>query len=203
MCAPDPNAGIRFQARQEWRKKNTKYHSESLKYWNREVAAKTRRSGLVKGLSRSKSDAYSKALWTLGKGRLAYESLAKQKAMLSSRDQKTGVSRSRRYNTAKFQAILAKQRQIERTIDNTFGRNMDIAHQAISRNHMAQVAKNRASIGPMPEYGARVMLPPKDKAGQMFANLQMMLSIASLGASFFTPAGAVAGPTTAAKTFFA
>ena len=52
---------------------------------------------------------------------------------------------------------------------------------------MAQVAKNRASIGPMPEYGARVMLPPKDKQGQMFANLQMMLSIASLGASFFTP----------------
>ena len=56
-------------------KKDTQYHSASLKYWNREASVKQRQGGLTKGLSRSRSDAYSKALWTLGKGRLAQESI--------------------------------------------------------------------------------------------------------------------------------
>ena len=184
VCAPDPNAGIRMQARIEKKKKDTQWHSAKLKYWNKEVSVKARQGALTKGLSRSRSDAYSKALWTLGKGRLAQESVQKQKAKLSKYDQKAGVSRSNRYMSNAYKAILDKQRAIESTIDNTFGRNMDIAQQAIKRNHMYQVAQNRMRLGTKPEYGAPVMMPPKDRAGQMMANLQMGLSIASLGFSF-------------------
>ena len=183
MCAPDPNRGIRMQAKIEKRKKDQQYHSAALKFWNRETGAKQRKGSLTKGLSRSRSDAYSKALWTLGKGRLANEAIYKQKAAISRFADKTGESRSRNYNVAKYKAILAKQRQIESTIDNTFGRNMDIAHQAIMRNHMGQVNKNKASIGARPEYGAPVFMPPRDRAGQNMANIQMALSIASLATS--------------------
>ena len=50
----------------------------------------------------------------------------------------------------------------------------------IMRNHNTQVAKNRASLGARPEYGMPVMMPPRDRAGQLFANLQLGLSVASL-----------------------
>jgi len=180
VCVPDPNAGIRRQARIEKLKKDTRYHSESLKYWNREVSAKQRKGSITRGLSRSKSDAYSKALWALGKGRLAQESVERSKAKVMRFSDKTGVSRSNRYNANAYKAILDKQRQIEGTINNTFGRNMDIAQQMIKRNHMNQVAKNRQSLGSRPEYGAPVMMPPRDTAGQMFGALQMGLGIAGL-----------------------
>jgi len=179
VCAPDPNAGIRMQAKIEKFKKDSKYHSDSLKYWNREAGVKRRSQSLTRALSRTKSDAHSKALWTLGKGRLAQEGIYKQKAKISRYSDKTGVARSNRYNVAKYKAILDKQKQIESTINNTFGRNMDIANQMISRNHQMHVAKNRASLGARPEYGAPVMMPPRDTQGQFFNSLSMGLGIAS------------------------
>jgi len=182
VCAPDPNAGIRMQAKIEKQKKDSRYRSDSLKYWNREVSAKQRKGSLTKGLSRTRSDAYSKALWTLGKGRLANANLYKSKTNLRGKqvDLKRGVSRSNRYMSAAYKNILDKQRQIESTINNTFGRNMDIANQMINRNHMQQVAKNRQALGTRPEYGVPVMMPPRDTMGQMFNTISMGLSIASL-----------------------
>ena len=186
MCAPDPNAGIRMQAKIEKFKKDSKYHSDSLKYWNREAGVKRRKQSLTRALSRTKSDAYSKALWTLGKGRLAQEGIYRQKAKVSRYSDKTGVARSNRYNVSKYKAILDKQKQIESTINNTFGRNMDIANQMISRNHQMMVAKNRASLGARPEYGAPVMMPPRDTQGQFFNSLSMGLGIASAGIGLFS-----------------
>ncbi len=168
-----------MQAKVEKMRKDTQYKSESLKYWNREVSAKQRQGGLTKGLSRSRSDAYSRALWTLGKGRLANEAIYRSRAKLSKYDLKRGESRSNRFMASKYKELLNKQRQLESTIDNTFGRNMDIKHQAIHRNHMYHVAKNREELGARPEYGAPIMLPPKDKAGQMMANMQLALAIMS------------------------
>ena len=179
MCAPDPNAGIRYQARQENKKKHQQYHSESLKYWNREVSAKQRQNAITKGYSRSTSDAYSKALYVLGKGRLATQKIAKQKAGLSKYDQKKGVSRSSRYMTGKYRAILDKQRQVESTLNATFGRNMDKMYQGIQRQYLNHMAKNREKLGVRPEFGAPVMMPPRDRAGQLFGSLSMGLSAVS------------------------
>tara|TARA_R100000781_G_C4077534_1_gene126614 strand:- start:1153 stop:1938 length:786 start_codon:yes stop_codon:yes gene_type:complete len=176
MCAPDPNAGIRYQAKQEWRKKNQQYQSESLKFWNREAAAKQRSQGLVKGFSRAKSDIYSKALYTLGKGRKATEDLMRKRAAISRYDQKGGVSRASRYMSNKYKQILAAQSQIESTLNTTFGRNMDIQYQGIERQYMNLKAKNREKLGVRPEYGAPVMMPPKDTAGQMFNTISMGVS---------------------------
>ena len=64
MCAPDPNRGARMQAKIEKKKKDAAYASAKLKYWNRETSyvRGTHRIGM--GLSRSQSDAYTKALNT-------------------------------------------------------------------------------------------------------------------------------------------
>ena len=182
MCAPDPNAGIRQQAKIEKQKKDAAYHSASLKFWNREAAAKQRIGGLTKGLSRTKSDAYSRAIWALGKGRLQQQKIYRSGfAKLSRVSDKTGESRARRYMSGKYRDLLDKQRQIESSLDATFGRNMDTLWQGMKRNHMNKVVKNREKIGIRPEYGAPVMMPPRDSAGQMMANISMGLQIASIG----------------------
>ena len=181
MCAPDPNAGIRYQAKLENQKKDQKFHSDSLKYWIREVSAKQRSGALTTGLSRARSDAYSKALWTLGQGRQATQEIYKAGAKLSRRADKTGVSRASRYMSGKYRAILDKQSNVERMLNATFGRNMDTVQQGIYRRHQNLVAKNRQKLGVRPEYGSPVMMPPKDRQGQMFNSISMGLSIASLG----------------------
>ena len=180
MCAPDPNAGIRYQAKQEKKKKDQQYRSASLKYWNREVSAKQRSNTLTRGLTRARSDAYTRALWALGKGRQANEKLYRTRAKLSKYDQKTGTSRSSKYMTSKYQEILNQQSRIESTINNTFGRNMDIQQQGIIRQHQSYVAKNRQKLGVRPEYGAPVMMPPRDTQGQFFNSVSMGLQFASL-----------------------
>ncbi len=180
MCAPDPNAGIRYQAKQEKKKKDQQYRSASLKYWNREVSAKQRSNTLTRGLTRARSDAYTRALWALGKGRQANEKLYRTRAKLSKYDQKTGTSRSSKYMTSKYQEILNQQSRIESTINNTFGRNMDIQQQGIIRQHQNYVAKNRQKLGVRPEYGAPVMMPPRDTQGQFFNSVSMGLQFASL-----------------------
>ena len=185
MCAPDPNAGIRMQAKIEKQKKDIQFSAEKLKYWNREVGHKKGLARAGMGLSRDKSDAYSAAVFAVGKGRQLTAGYNKKMMALSREpggyiSQQTGTSFSRNKSLNKFKEILDKQQQVESRMNNTFGRNMDIAHQMITRNHMTQVAKNRATLGSRPEYGAPVMMPPRDTQGQMFANMQLGLSIAGL-----------------------
>ena len=184
VCAPDPNKAVREQARLEHEKKLQQYHSASLKYWNREAAAKQRSGALTTGLSRARSDAYSKALWALGNGRKITQGLYKKKAALKSRyDQKRGVSRASRYMTGKYRDILMKQGQVESAINTQFGRNMDIFNQKINRQHQNYVAKNREKLGLRPEFGAPVMMPGRDGFGQMFNTIAMGLGI---GAAIYT-----------------
>lgn len=179
VCAPDPNAGVREQARIEHQKKLQQYHSASLQYWNREAASKQRSNALTTGLSRARSDAYSKALWALGKGRKANEQLHKARAKLTKHDLKRGVSRASRFMTGKYREILNKQGQIESAINTQFGRNMDIMNQGITRQHQNYVAKNRQQLGLRPEFGAPVMMPGRDSFGQMFNTAAMGLGIAA------------------------
>ena len=175
-------------------KKDAQYHSASLKYWNREASFKQGKNRITKGLSRSRSDAYSRAKWALGKGRQQQANLfkARSKFNLSRYGEGRGISRARGFRggkgmSEKFEALLDKQRQIESSLDTTFGRNMDATYQKIQRNYLSQMAANRQRLGVKPEYGMPIMMPPKDKAGQSWANLQLALSIAGMAA------GAAAG----------
>ena len=194
MCAPDPNAGIRMQAKIEKQKKDIQFSAEKLKYWNREVGHKKGLARAGMGLSRDKSDAYSAAVFAVGKGRQLTAGYNKKMMALSREpggyiSQQTGTSFSRNKSLNKFKEILDKQQQVESRMNNTFGRNMDIAFQGIQRNYQSNLAKNREALGVRPSYGAPVFMPPKDRAGQNWANIQMALQIAGIGAGLASGGG--------------
>ena len=181
MCAPDPNRGIRMQAKIEHRKKMGQYKSEQLKYWNRETSYVRGKSRIGTGLSRSQSDAYSKAMATLGVARTYQADYEREKAGIQRHSDESGVSYSNRRNLGQYQKILAKQAQVESSINNTFGRNYDTLHQGIVRGYQNKIADNRQKLGVRPEFGAPVFMPPRDRAGQNWANLQMGMSVLSSG----------------------
>lgn len=182
MCAPDPNAGARQQAKIENQKKHAQYHSESLKYWNREVSFERGRQKIAAGRSRAQSDVYQNALYTLGEARAkqaeAHAATA-QIARTEGVNELSGVSRSRSYNKAAYMKILDQQAKIESQLDSTFGTNMALKYQKIKRYNMHAHAKNRESLGVRPEFGVPVHMPPKDRSGQFFNSLSMGLGLAS------------------------
>ena len=183
VCAPDPNAGVRMQAKLEKRKKDNAYHSASLKYWNRETKYVRGKQRIAAGRSRARSDVYQTALYTLGQGRRKSAALQAKAGKISRVSGKTGVSRTRQYGLNKYKAILDAQTQIENSIDSTFGRNMALKYRKIDRYRNKALAKNRAALGTRPEYGLPVLMPPRDRQGQFFNSLSMGLGIASSAAT--------------------
>ena len=75
--------------------------------------------------------------------------------------------------------MLAQTTQIDRATDEAWGKNMATVHQGLKRDYVSKQAKNRARLGVPPEWGAPVMMPPKDKSGQFLSALQTGLGIAS------------------------
>ena len=184
MCAPDPNAGVRMQAKIRNKEKWAWYDSQSIKYWNKETSyvRGTHRIGM--GLSRRKSDAHRNILAAIGLSRKKSAEHFKNYAQKKIHDEGTtkGLmsSRSRKFGLKNYQAILDKQAQLESMLDNTMNEKADTVKQGIQREYYQQRAKNREKLGVRPEFGAATYLPPKDRAGQMWANIQLGLSIASL-----------------------
>ena len=176
MCAPDPNAGARRAAEERQNAKHAKFGSESIKYWNRETTYKRGKSAAATGYSRAKSDAYVKALNIIGSGRKSAETL--QKGYATSRYVDEGGG-SRRAGRNALHALLQKTAQIDAASDDAMGKNLDILHQGMTRDYITKQAKNRSRLGAKPEWGAPVMMPPRDRAGQFLATLQTGLSIAS------------------------
>jgi len=194
VCAPDPNAGIRRAARERQIQKHAKFGSDSIKYWNRETTYKRGKEAAALGYSRAKSDAYVKALDTIGAGKKAAEDLQKGFAMKRYVDEGGGSVRAGR-NT--LHALLTQTAKIDKASNDAVGRNLDILYQGINREYDNKQAKNRARLGARPEWGAPVMMPPKDPTGQFLASLQMGLGIASsvmsLGSGIAAFSGASGG----------
>ena len=176
MCAPDPNAAARRAARERQIAKHAKFGSESIKYWNRETTYKRGKEAAALGLSRAKSDAYVKALNILGSGRKQKENL--HRAYAGSRYVDEG-GRSRTAGRNTLLKLLQQTAQIDKASNEAFGRNYDILFQGIQREYLTRQAKNRSRLGTRPEWGAPVMMPPRDRTGQFLASLQMGLGIAS------------------------
>jgi len=171
-----------MQAKIRKKEKDAQYHSESLKYWNREVSALRGKERIARGLSTAKSDTWVKALHALGRGRKQNEQYAIAKSKLAEGqwfDVKSGESRARGAGQAKYREILAKEAAIQNSIDTNFGRNMDARMTKIYKHRNRALARNKEALGIKPEYGSPVMMPPRGDTSM--ANLSMMLSIASTG----------------------
>ena len=165
MCA-DPNAGARAAAREKHREKNYQFKSNALKYWNKETSYVRGRQTAATGYSRTKSDIYEQALNIQGQGRKLQEQATTEYGQKRFVDE--GGS-DRRAGRNQYIALLNKQSDIESKINNTFGRTAAKAKVGATRQYQNYISRNREKLGLPPEYGAPVMMPPKDTLG-MFMN---------------------------------
>ena len=160
VCA-DANAAMRYQAKQKWLEKNFKYKSEGNKYHNREAGYKKSLNDNVIGFSRATSDAYSKAIYARGSAMKQTESLMKNYFRKQKVNQ-GGRARSYRRSSELMQLLFAKG-QLRNKVRNKFGRDQALAYQGNLRKKQSMDAKNRKTLGFMPEYGAPVLMPPSDR----------------------------------------
>ena len=161
MCARDSNEGERKRAEIENQKKWFEHGQKEKKYFNKETRWLTRKAEIGRGVSVKQSDNYSNALYATGLGRQHQEGLKRDMAQLSRVSGETGVARSNRYGFTKYKQILDKQASIERSIDNTWGRQMAAKDQQLVNEHRRMTAKNRQALGEHPMVGFPVMMPPK------------------------------------------
>ena len=152
---------MRYQAKQKWLEKNFKYKSEGNKYHNREAGYKKSLNDNVIGFSRATSDAYSKAIYARGSAMKQTESLMKNYF----RKQKVNQGgRARSYGrSAELMQLLFAKGQLRNKVRNQYGRNQALAYQGNLRKKQSMDAKNRKTLGFMPEYGAPVLMPPSDR----------------------------------------
>ena len=176
MCV-DANAGARRAARQRNREKHANFNQRKLQFFNKETSLARAKNRNVIGYSRDLSDAYVRAIYTKGKGRLRNQELVAQYFGKKKIDE---GGRSRAYGKKQYQGLLRKQAEIQGVTANMFGRNMAYAQEGARRKFQAANAQAREKLGIPAAFGAPVMLPPTD----YFTGA---LQLASTAASIATP----------------
>ena len=181
MCV-DANAGARAAARQRAREKDANFRAEGLKFFNKETQLERALDANVIGFSRDRSDAYVKALKTVGKGRAQIEDATR--AYFASQKVNEG-GRSSRFGFKNYQLLLSKRKEVDSVIDNVLGSNQAYANTLAQRKFQGQNARAREALGIPPSYGAPVMMPPTNRLGGALQIAQTGLSIASSISTLF------------------
>ena len=179
MCI-DANAGARAAARQRNKEKHANFAQNSLMFFNKETSLARAQNRNIMGYSRDLSDAYVRAIYTQGKGRLRNQKLVAQYFGKKKIDE---GGRSRTFGKKQYQGLLRSQAEIQGITRNMFGRNMAYAQEGARRKFQAANAQARQKLGIPPAFGARVMLPPKD---YFTGALQLASSVASIYGGFKT-----------------
>ncbi len=177
MCV-DANAGARRAARQRQREKNANFEQNRLKYFNKETSLSRAQNRNIIGYTRDLSDAYVKAVFAQGKGRLRNQQLVSKYFQSKKIDQ---GGRSRSFGKKQYQNLLRKQAEIQGIDRANFGRNLAYAQTGITRKFQAMNASAREKLGIPAAYGAPVMLPPTDR---FTGFLNIASSIASIAGAF-------------------
>ena len=177
MCV-DANAGARRAARQRHKEKNANFEQNRLKYFNKETSLARAQNRNIIGYTRDLSDAYVKAVFAQGKGRLRNQQLVSKYFQSKKIDQ---GGRSRTFGKKQYQNLLRKQAEIQGIDRANFGRNMAYAQTGIQRKFQAMNASAREKLGIPAAYGAPVMMPPTDR---LTGALSIASSIASIAGAF-------------------
>ena len=180
MCI-DANAGARAAARQRNKEKHANFQQKSLMFFNKETSLARAQNRNVMGYSRDLSDAYVRAIYTQGKGRLRNQKLVAQYFGKKKIDE---GGRSKTFGKKQYQGLLRSQAEIQGITRNMFGRNMAYAQEGARRKFQAANAGARQKLGIPPAFGAPVMMPP---TYYLTGGLQLGLQIASAAGSFYTP----------------
>ena len=158
MCT-DANAGIRFAAKQKWLEKNFKYKSEGVKFHNREAGAQAGLDRINIGFSRANSDALVAAYHKLG---TSFKQTEKLYTQFYKKQKVNEGGQSRTAQRAGLLELLRAKGALEYASATEFGKNMAIKTKGNLRKMQAAQADNRVKMGIRPEYGAPVLMPPKD-----------------------------------------
>jgi len=177
----DANAGARRAARQRNKEKHANFQQKSLQFFNKETSLARAQNRNVMGYSRDLSDAYVRAIYTQGKGRLRNQKLV---ANYFGKKKIDEGGRSKTFGKKQYQGLLRSQSEIEGITRNMFGRNIAYAQEGARRKFQAANAQARQKLGIPPAFGAPVMLPPTD---YFTGGLQLLSSVASIYGGFKTP----------------
>ena len=177
MCV-DANAGARAAAKQKKLEKDAIFEQKRLQFFNKETTFARTLDRNILGYSRSQADARSRANQIQGKGRAARQN-AVAKYFRTKKVNEGG--RSRKYGRAQYQGLLQKEAQIQRAIDNAFGRDLAMMQTVNQRRFLAANARARESLGVPAAYGAPVMMPPSDR---LSGALSIASSVASIASAF-------------------
>jgi len=162
-------------AKIEKHKRDYRFRAEENKFRGKEASWKIGQNRNVIGLSRDRSDVYSKKLDIIGKGRQLQQESEKEYAVLGStvRAAEGGTSTTAGRND--YLKLLAKTEQIENKIDNVLGKQSASAMQGIDRKYQNQVVKNRQKLGLPGQYGPAVF----ERQQSMWERIQPVVSAVS------------------------
>ena len=160
MCfnSQDSNKSVRQQAKIAQARSDYEAGQKQNKFNNLETHWVKRKAEIGRGSSIKISDNYSNALYATGQGRQMDANYKIQKQQLFRVSGKTGESRSSKYGFSKYKEILDKQNAIQRSIDNTWGRQMAQKDQQVIAAHRRYTSKNRQMLGEIPAAGFPVMM---------------------------------------------
>ncbi len=177
MCAPDPNAGIRRQARERNKARIAKYYGNSIKQWNKEADFKENLKN-IRGLGRSRvlSDFQQYATQARGKALLGKENAARE--MFQKQTVNEG-GRSRTRGRGRTMAYFSKIADIDRKQFALATVGEAKVQQGLQQRQQAMERKERMKLGMGPQFGMPTMLPPKDRAGQFMNSVSFGLNVAS------------------------
>ena len=183
MCV-DANAGLRAQQKQRWREKNATFAQQGLKFFNKETSLRRAKDRNIIGYGRDLSDAYVKALYQQGKGRLAVQNAAAKFFSDKNRGRSLQGGRSRSAGRNSYLKYLNTVARVDSVMNATYGRNMAYAQEGARRKFLNKNAGARQALGIPASYGAPVMQAPTDYFSGFLNTASQVVGIATGVQSF-------------------
>ena len=171
-------------AKLEKHKRDYRFRAEENKFRGKEASWKMGQNRNVIGLSRDRSDIYTKKLDIIGKGRQIYLEAQKDYYVSEStvRAAEGGTSTTAGRND--YLKLLAKTRKIQDKIDNVLGPESATAMQGIDRKYQNKVAMNRQKLGLPGQYGPAVFERQQSPWERIQPVLSAVSTVASIGTGF-------------------
>ena len=181
MCV-DANAGARFAAKQRHLDKTYKFKSQSIQYWNRETELKRDKNRIARGYSIGISNDYARALEKQGAAFKSAETAYKKYISSKGRARSFQGGRTKASQRGQLLQLLAAKGNLENRIKKEFGRNMDARYRKRLMQMQTQQVAARQKLGNRPEFGAPVLMPPKDYLSTII-NAGISIASSAIGAS--------------------
>ena len=186
MCAGNKNLAAQKQSGYTQMLQDQKFLNSAALHYSKGAQFKKGNDAAVVGYSRDIGDAQAKALEFAGNARLSkavgYAKYQQQKGRYSAG--KDALNKSRTASRNAFLAMAAQNRQIEYSVDQTFGLGMQNAETAANRTLASNRDKLLASKGMRPIKPHRIPMPKGE--ADIMGTFNKIKTIGAIGAAPFT-----------------